>query len=254
MLLIFPSIEIQEGECVNLVHGDPGSEHVYSVDPVKMAVLWRGENAKTLHIIDLDGVHQGKVRNLELIKKIVQAVDIPIQVGGGIREYEDIQRLFDVGVYRVFVGTAAAETPALVEKVIREFGSRKMAISIESFQGNVRVSGGKKELPISPVEFALGLKKLGVSRALFSSIDDDGKTKILDLPGLREMAETTGLRITAQGGVRSYQDLLQLQELERFGVDSVVIGKPLYDNQFPCQRLWRLNEKDLKDLGPTRRI
>ncbi|MBI2618548.1 MAG: 1-(5-phosphoribosyl)-5-[(5-phosphoribosylamino)methylideneamino] imidazole-4-carboxamide isomerase [Ignavibacteriales bacterium] len=254
MLLIFPSIEIQKGECVNLVHGDPGSEHVYSVDPVQMAVLWRGENAKTLHIIDLDGVQHGTIRNIDLIKKIVQAVDLPIQVGGGIRKFEDIRALFDIGVYRVFVGTAAAETPALVEKVIREYGSRKMAISIESFQGKVRVSGGKKELNISPVDFALSLKKLGVSRALFSVIDADGKTKKLDLDALREIAETTGLRITAQGGVRNYQDLIRLQELEKIGVDSVVIGKPLYDNQFPCQRLWRLNEKDLKDLGPTRRM
>ena len=254
MLLIFPSIEIQRGTCVNLVHGEPGSEHVYSVDPVHMATLWRGENAKTLHIVDIDGVHEGTVRNKDIIRKIVEAVDIPVQVGGGIRKFEDIESLFDIGVYRVIVGTAAAETPSLVEQVIKVYGSRKMAIGIESYRGKVRVSGGKKELAVSPVEFAVMMGKLGVSRALFSVMADDGKSKVLDLDALRDLATQTGLRITAQGGVRNYQDLIKLQELEKFGVDSAVIGKPLYDNLFPCQRLWRLNEKNLEDLGPTRRM
>lgn len=254
MLLIFPSIEIQRGECVHVVHGDPGSEHVYSVDPVRMAVLWRGENAKTLHIIDLDGVKAGAIRNRDMLRRIVEAVDIPIQVGGGIRSLDDIRSLFDLGVYRVILGTAAAESPSLVEQVIREYGSRKMAVSIESFHGNVRTSGGKKEMKTTPVELGLEMAKMGVTRALVSAIGDDGTSKVLDLEVLKEMAVRTKLRITAQGGIRNYQDLIRLQELEKFGVDSVVIGKPLYDNIFPCQRLWRLNEKDLKDLGPTRRI
>jgi len=254
MLLIFPSIEIQRGECVHVIHGEPGSEHVYSVDPVRMAVLWRGENAKTLHVIDLDGVKAGAIRNRDMIRKIVEAVDIPVQVSGGIRNLEEIQSLFDLGVYRVIIGTAAAESPLLIEQVIREHGSRKMAISIESFHGNVRISGGTKELKRTPVELGLEMAKLGVTRALFSAIADDGGSKVLDIEGLKDLAIRTKLRITAQGGIRNYQDLIRLQELEKFGVDSVVIGKPLYDNIFPCQRLWRLNERDLKDLGPTRRM
>ncbi|MEX2115745.1 MAG: 1-(5-phosphoribosyl)-5-[(5-phosphoribosylamino)methylideneamino] imidazole-4-carboxamide isomerase [Bacteroidota bacterium] len=254
MLLIFPSIEIQRGECVHVIHGEPGSEHLYSVDPVRMAALWRGENAKTLHIIDLDGVRAGAVKNRDMIRKIVEAVDIPVQVSGGIRSVEEIRSLFDVGVYRVIIGTAAAESPLLVEQVIREYGSRKMAISIESFHGNVRISGGKKELKTTPVELGCAMAKLGVTRALLSTIGDDGVSKVLDIEGLKEIAIQTKLRITAQGGIRNYKDLIRLQELEKFGVDSVVIGKPLYDNIFPCQRLWRLNEKDLKDLGPTRRM
>lgn len=253
MLLIFPSIEIQRGECVHVIHGEPGSEHVYSVDPVRMAVLWRGENAKTLHIIDLDGVKAGGVRNKEMIRKIVEAVDIPVQVSGGIRTIEEIRSLFDLGVYRVILGTAAAESPSLVERIIHEFGSRKIAISIESFRGKVRVHGGTRELNTTPLELGLSMAKLGITRALFSRVADTGTPKVLDIDALKEMAVQTNLRITAQGGIRNYQDLIRLQELEKFGVDSVVIGKPLYDNIFPCQRLWRLNEKDLKDLGPTRR-
>lgn len=254
MLLIFPSIEIQRGECLHVIHGEPGYEHVYSVDPVRMAVLWRGENAKTLHIVDLDGVRAGQVRNHDIIKKVVEAVDIPVQVSGGIRTMADIRSLLDVGVYRVIVGTAAAENPGLVEEALQEYGSRKIAVGIESFQGKIRIGGGKREMDLRPEDFGKDMARRGVSRALFSLVADDGKTKLLDTDALREFAVNTGLRVTAQGGVRDYQDLIRLQELERFGVDSAIIGKPLYDSVFPCQRLWRLNEKDLKDLGPTRRI
>ncbi|HLE32790.1 MAG TPA: 1-(5-phosphoribosyl)-5-[(5-phosphoribosylamino)methylideneamino] imidazole-4-carboxamide isomerase [Bacteroidota bacterium] len=253
MLLIFPSIEIQKGQCVHLVHGDPGSENVYSIDAVRMAVLWRGENAKTLHVVDLDGVQEGTVRNKDILKRIVEAVDIPVQVGGGLRSFEDVRSVFELGAFRVVVRTAAIEHPELVQKIIHEYGARKLAIAIEASNGRLR-GGEKNELDSTPVAFALEMKKLGVSRLLFSVIGPDGTNKILDTEAIKELAIGTGLRITVQGGVRDFQDLLKLQELERFGVDSVVIGKPLYENRFPCQRLWRLNERDLKDMGPTRRF
>jgi len=252
MLLIFPSIEIQKGECVHLVHGEPGSENMYSIDPVRMAVLWRGENAKTLHVVDLDGVREGTVRNTEILRKIVQAVDIPIQVGGGLRSFEDVRSVFELGAYRAVVRTAAIETPDLVEHVIHEYGSRRLAIGIEALNGKL-LDSGKKALNISPVAFALEMKKLGVTRVLFSAVSPDKTRKILDTKAVEELARGTGLRITLQGGINDFQDLLKIQELEKLGVDSVVIGKPLYENRFPCQRLWRLNERGLKDMGPTRR-
>ena len=253
MLLIFPSIEIQKGECVHIVHGEQGSEHVYSVDPVQMAKLWRGENAKTLHVVDMDGIQEGTVKNKDLLRKIVEAVDIPVQVGGGLRTLEDIRSVFSLGAYRVVVRTAAIETPGLVEKVIHEFGSRKLAIGIESINGKLR-GGGNAVLDTTPAAFALEMKKMGVSRILFSVVGSDGGTKILDPEAIRQLAVDTGLRITVQGGIRDFQDLLKLQELEKHGVDSVIIGKPLYENRFPCQSLWRLNERDLTDVGPTRRM
>ena len=254
MLLIFPSIEIRRGQCVQLVQGDPGSEQLYSIDPVNMAVLWRGENAKTLHVVDVDGVKTGKLRNRDIIQKIVQAVDIPIQVGGGLREYDDISSLFDAGVYRVVIGTAAVHDQGLVERLIKEFGARKVAIAIEARGGKIRTEGGTREHDITPIAFALRMKKLGVSRIVYSEVAEDGVTKRVNLDSLKTLAAQAGVRVTAQGGVTGYKDLIDLQGLERFGVDSVIIGKALYDNKFPCQRLWRLNEQQLMDLGPTRRM
>lgn len=254
MLLIFPSIEIRRGQCVQFVHGEPGSENMYSIDPVQMAILWRGENAKTLHVVDVDGVKTGKVHNWDVIENIVKAVDIPIQVGGGLRNYDDIKSLLEKGVYRIVIGTLAVHDHRLVEKLIQDFGARKIAISIEAHDGKIRTDGGRHVHDISPLAFTLQVKKLGVSRIVYSEIGPDGKTKVSNPASLKELAKRSSVRITAQGGINSYEELIRLQEVEKFGVDSVIIGKALYDNKFPCQRLWRLNEKELTDLGPTRRI
>ncbi len=254
MLLIFPSIEIRRGQCVQLVHGDPGSENLYSIDPVQMAVLWRGENAKTLHIVDVDGLKTSTVHNWDIIENIVKAVDIPIQVGGGLRRYEDIKSLIEKGVYRIVIGTIAVQDKALVEKLIQDFGARKIAISIEAHEGKIRTDGGKKVHDMSPLTLVLQMKKLGVSRIMYSEFAPDGVTKISNPESLKELAIESGVRITAQGGIHGYRDLIRLQEIEKFGVDSVIVGKALYENKFPCQTLWRLNEKELADLGPTRRI
>jgi phosphoribosylformimino-5-aminoimidazole carboxamide ribotide isomerase len=254
MLLIFPSIEIRRGECVQLVQGEPGSEHIYSIDPVQMAVIWRGENAKTLHIVDVDGVESGTVVNRDIIQKIVQAVEIPVQVGGGIRDFESIQSLFEAGVYRVVLGTAAFHNRDLIERLIREFGARKIAIAIFAKDGKICTEGGARQHDVAPLTFALQMRRLGVSRFVYSEIGKDGVTKVLNFEALKELAIRTGIRITAQGGITGYQDLIRLQELEKYGVDSVIMGKALYENRFPCQGLWRLNEKELTDLGPTRRM
>jgi phosphoribosylformimino-5-aminoimidazole carboxamide ribotide isomerase len=254
MLLIFPSIEIRRGACVQLVHGDPGSENLYSIDPVKMAILWRGENAKTLHIVDVDGVKTGTVHNWDIIERIVKAVDIPIQVGGGLRTYEDIKSLIEKGVYRIVIGTVAHQDKGLVERLIQDFGARKIAISIEAHENRIRADGGKIVHDITPLEFVLQMKKLGVSRVMYSEFGPDGVNKISNPDSLKDLAVRSGVRITAQGGIMGYRDLIRLQEIEKFGVDSVIVGKALYENKFPCQTLWRINEKELTDLGPTRRM
>lgn len=254
MLLIFPSIEIRLGQCVHCVQGEQGLEQHYSVDPVAMAVLWRGENAKTLHVVDVDGVRDGIIRNRDIIRRMVQAVDIPIQVAGGLRTYEQIKSLLDIGVYRVVLGTAAVATPSLIESLIKEFGARKIVVSLEAKDGKLRTDGGTQDTNISSLEFAFHMKQLGVARLVYADIANDGKSKQLNYDALKELATQTKLRVTAQGGIAGYKDLIRLQELEKFGVDSVIIGRALYENQFPCQHLWRLNENKLTDLGPTRRI
>ena len=254
MTLIFPAIEITRECCVQLVQGVPGAQRVYSVDPVAMAVLWRGENAKTLHVVDLDGVAEGKVVHGEIIRRMVEAVDIPIQVGGGLRTYDEILRVLDLGVFRVVIGTAAVEHPGLIERLVKEFGTRKIAIGIEVLNGKMAVDGGRRMIDLPPMEFIHRMRDLGVTRIVYKERGPDEGVPYLPYEVLKRMATETKLRFTSRGSVSSYKELVRLQELERFGVDSVIIGKPLYENQFPCQALWRLNETRLTDLGPTRRI
>jgi phosphoribosylformimino-5-aminoimidazole carboxamide ribotide isomerase len=254
MILIFPAIDIRDGKCVRLVQGAPGTEKVYSNDPAQMAILWRGENAKTLHVVDLDGAFEGHMRNLDAIRKIVDAVDIPIQLGGGIRTYEEVRQLFEIGVYRVVLGTAAIEDPDLVQRVIRDFGVRKIAVGIDAKNGVVMTQGWMHDSGVNAISLALNMKSLGVCRIVYTDIMRDGMMTGPNFDAIKEMATKSGLKVTASGGVSGFKDLIRMQELEKFGVDSVIVGKALYEDKFPCQALWRRNEMDLEDLGPTRRI
>jgi phosphoribosylformimino-5-aminoimidazole carboxamide ribotide isomerase len=252
MILIYPAIEISHKCCVEIVHGLPGFERTYSVDPVQLAILWRGENARTIHVVDVDGVAEGRIVNVGIIKNMVKAVDIPIQVGGGLRSYEEIKKVLGLGVYRVSIGTAAVEQPGLVKRLVKEFGTRKIDVAIISEGGKVSIKGGSTPTEISPLDLAMEMARNGVSRILYGELQNGDLDKSLPYDTLKELAIKTGVRITARGGVSTYVDLVRLQELEKYGVDSVIVGKPLYENRFPCQALWRLNEMRLNDLGPTR--
>jgi phosphoribosylformimino-5-aminoimidazole carboxamide ribotide isomerase len=254
MLLIFPAIDLKDGKCIRLVQGEPGTEKIYSDDPTKMAVLWRGENAKTLHVVDLDGAFEGSMKNLACIQKMVQAIDIPVQVGGGIRSYEQVKELFAIGVARVVIGTSAIENPDLVYQCVRDFGPRKIAIGIDAKDGIVMTKGWKESSGIGAVQLAVAMKRLGIMRIVYTDIERDGMMTGPNIEATKDIAIQSGLRVTASGGISGYEDLLHLQEIEKYGVDSVIVGKALYENKFPCQVLWRMNEKDLGDLGPTRRI
>ncbi len=254
MLLILPAIDIKDGRCVRLVQGAQGTEKIYSDDPVQMAILWRGENSKTIHVVDLDGAFDGKMKNLDVLQRMMKAVDIPIQIGGGIRTYEQVKQLFEIGVYRVVLGTSAIDDPELVSRCVADFGARKIVVGIDAKNGVVMTKGWKENTGIEAVSLALNMKALGVCRIVYTDIARDGMLAGPNFEAIQQIAQRTGLKVTASGGVSGYEDLIKLQELEKFGVDSVIVGKALYENRFSCQALWRENEKSLDDLGPTRRI
>jgi phosphoribosylformimino-5-aminoimidazole carboxamide ribotide isomerase len=254
MILIVPAIDLSDGRCIRLIQGVAGTEKIYCDDPVKMAILWRGENFKIIHVVDLDGAFGGSMKNFEVIERMVNAVDIPIQVGGGIRSFEQCQRLFDLGVSRIVVGTIAIENPDLLRKLLEKFSARKVSVGIDAKNGIVKTKGWTEDTGITAVSLGINMKQLGVQRIIYTDIARDGMMTGPNLDAIRELAEKTGLRITASGGVSGYKDLLALATLEPYGIDSVIIGKALYENKFPCQGLWRDVEKDLTDFGPTRRI
>ncbi len=254
MLLLFPVIDIQQEKCLQNIHKSEFVKRNYSDNPIEMAVLWRGENAKVLHVVEKDTVKTGEIKNVDIIKKMISAVDIPIQIDGAITKYEQVKELLSIGIYRVVLRITEIQNLEIVQQCIKDFTTRKIIIGIDVCDGKIMLNNWKHNTNVDVLPFALQLKQLGVTRILYTDVIDNGKQKHPNFPAIQMVAEKTGIRITACGGISGFEDLMKMQELEKYGVDSLVIGRALYENRFSCQALWRMNEEHLQDLGPTRRI
>ncbi len=250
MTLVIPAIDLRDGRCVQLHQGDYDEETVYFQDPVKMAKLWRVQNARTLHMVDLDAARGDEENNNRaVIREICDVLDIPIQLGGGIRSMEQIETVLEMGVYRVILGTAAVRNPDLVEAAIDKFAPQRVAVGLDARDGEVRVQGWTEGSGLDAVEFALEMEARGVRRFIYTDISRDGTLEGPNIDAYRELADNLSeAKITASGGVGGYDDLLSIQTLESYGVDSVIVGTALYENQFPCQQVWAWQDKENVDL------
>jgi phosphoribosylformimino-5-aminoimidazole carboxamide ribotide isomerase len=240
MLLIIPAIDIKGGRCVQMVQGSVGFS--YSDDPVEMARLWRKENAKTLHVTDVDGAMQGHLVNVDCIRRMVATVDIPLELGGGLRSFEAVKQAFEIGVYRVLVSTMLIENPDEAKRALDAYGPSKIVLGIDARDGIVATHGWRESSGMTALSVALNAKAIGFKRIVYTDIRLDGTLRGVDLQSLGDLAQKTGLRITSAGGISGLDDLLKVQELEKLGVDSVVIGRALYENKFSCQSVWRMCE------------
>ena len=237
MLLIIPAVDIKRGRCVQMVQGIEG--YSYSDDPVEMARLWRMENARSLHVTDIDGALEGHLVNADIIRRMVNTVDIPIELGGGLRSLDAVKQAFDIGVYRVLVGTMLIENPEVAKQVIDAYGSSKVVLGIDAMDGIVATHGWSESSGLTALSVALNAKGLGFRRVVYTDIRLDGTLRGVNLKVLRNLGEKTGMRVTCAGGIAGLDDLLKVQELERYGVDSAVVGRALYENKFSCQGIWR---------------
>lgn len=223
-----------------MVQGAEG--FTYSNDPVEMAKLWRKENARSLHVTDIDGALHGRLWNIDPIRRMVETVDIPVEVGGGLRSFDAVREAFDLGVYRVVIGTMVIENPDEAKRVVDAFGPNKVVLGIDATDGVVATRGRADTSGLTAITVALNARLLGFRRVIYTDTRLDGTLRGVNLKVLRELGEKTGLRVTASGGVSGLDDLLKIQELEPYGVDSVVVGRALYQNKFSCQGLWRMCE------------
>jgi len=237
MLLIIPAVDIRGGHCVQMVQGVEG--YAYSNDPTEMARLWRKENAKALHVTDVDGALQGRSVNADCIRRMIQTVDIPIVLGGGLRTLEAVKQAFDLGAYRVLISTMLIENPDEARRTVEAFGPTKVVLGIDARDGIVATHGRAQSSGLTALSAALNGKALGFKRVVYTDIRSEGTLLGVNLGVLRELAEKSGMRITSDGGISGLEDLLAVQELEKSGVDSVVIGRALYENKFSCQGMWR---------------
>jgi phosphoribosylformimino-5-aminoimidazole carboxamide ribotide isomerase len=240
MLLIIPSIEIKNGQCVRSITSPQG--YSYSFDPVEMATVWRKENAKSLHVTDYDGTLQGRPVNLDVILKMVKKVDIPIEVGGGYCTYADVEHALSNGIYRIVIGTLLVAKPDDVRRAIDKFGASKIVIGVDmqhyrkTFTTN---SPGATESARSLIGHAA---QFGIRRVLYTDRMETPTGCQPRFDAIKEMAETIEMKMTVSGGINGLGDLQHLQEFEPLGVDSVIIGRALYENKFSCQGLWRICE------------
>jgi len=241
-VLVIPAIDLQGGICVRSRPGGPPAPIGYFDDPVQMAKLWRVLNAKVLHLMDLDALRrdvEGDKVTLEKIAAICDAVDIPVQVRGGIRTLEDIGRLLSLGVYRVVLGSAASLDRRLVSDALEAFSASRIVVAIDIRHDAVVYEDALDAPELDPIEYALDLQNLGCRRIAVTDMDRAGSRRGANVAIVRRIAERmTTTNITVAGGVSGYPDLIELMALRPMGVDSVVIERALYENAFPCQQFW----------------
>ena len=222
---IIPAIDIKSGRCVRLFQGDFRKETIYSDDPLAVALRWQSEGACRLHVVDLDGASIGTPANLDVIKLIAERVDIPIQVGGGIRSFEVATGLLDAGVDRVVLGTAAVLNPGLVMDVSRERGSDSMIVAVDARDGRVSIKGWTERTSITVEELVQRMDKLGARRFIYTDIARDGTLTEPNFASIREMVQGTAHPVLASGGVSSRE---HIRELATTGVEGAILGKALY--------------------------
>lgn len=222
---IIPAIDLKDGCCVRLVKGEFSKETVYSRKPIQMARYWQQQGATRLHLVDLDGARDGKPQNLEIIREIVNSLEIPVQLGGGIRSKEIIDLYLLAGIDRVILGTIAQQNPSLVGKAIQEYGSDRIVVGVDGRNGRVAVKGWVEDTEQTVEELILEMKSLGVKTFIYTDISRDGTLVGPDLEGLKKLSRIEGIEVIASGGVSSLNDLLALQGI---GIRQAIVGRALY--------------------------
>ncbi len=235
---IYPAIDLRGGQCVRLFQGDYAQETVYG-DPVEAAFRWQDQGASWLHVVDLDGAKSGHPVNVEAIEAIVHHVSIPVQVGGGLRQLEHLELLFERGVQRVILGTAAIENPALVKSALKNYGGQRVAIGLDAKNGFVATWGWLNKSQVRAEELAQRLAAHGAEIFVFTDISRDGTLRGPNLEAIRSVAETGAGEVIASGGVSRLEDLRALHQLNAVGVSGVIIGKALYSGVFTLDEALR---------------
>ena len=234
-MLIIPAIDLKDGRCVRLTQGRKADVKVYDGDPVEIAKRFEDSGARMLHVVDLDGAFAGgESRNRKVVRRIIRALEIPVQFGGGLRSVSDVQQMIEYGAAQVVIGTLAAESPETLESFVQLFGFR-IAVGIDARDGQVVTRGWEKQEQISAVHLARRVADAGVDRIVYTDVARDGTLEGVSLEQTCTIARESGLRVTASGGVSSLAEIERLQEVRECGVDSVIIGKALYEGRFTLQ-------------------
>lgn len=234
---LYPAIDLKDGKCVRLLQGDYNEVTVYGENPGEMAKKWERLGGDFLHIVDLDGAKAGKEINGEAIRQIVEAINIPIELGGGIRSIEDIGLQLSRGVNRVILGSAAIKNKELVKEALDTFDPDKIVVGVDAKGGMVAVEGWLEVTDTSALTFCQELEKMGVQTVIYTDIAKDGMMQGPNIEETEKLVKETHLDIVASGGVSSLEDL---KALEKIGVYGAIIGKAIYTGAIDLEEAAKL--------------
>jgi len=226
-MLIIPAIDIKNGKCVRLLQGRKEDETVFSNDPAAMAQKWARAGAELIHVIDLDGAFDKKPQNLDAVKGILKTVDIPIQLGGGIRDEQTARYFLDMGVQKIIVGTEAIKNPAWVVRIAEQYPER-VVVGIDARNGLVAIEGWTETTATKAIDLAKRFENCGIAAINFTDIHRDGMQSGPNIDETRKLAEAIDISVVASGGVGTITDIQNLLPLETSGVIGVITGKALY--------------------------
>ncbi len=228
-MLVIPAIDMRRGCCVRLYQGDPEKETVYGDNPVEVARQWEQLGAKMLHLVDLDGAFTGLTQNAKIISAIGEEVHIPLQLGGGIRSRDAVEKAFSAGITRVILGTLVIEDPGLSEQLASDYGIG-IIVGIDARDGKVAVKGWTESSRVGVIDLAAQIEQWGVKEIIYTDIRRDGTLTGPDLEGLEKIINKTNLQVIMSGGISSVDDLISLKPYAD-RVKGVIVGKALYSNQ-----------------------
>lgn len=243
-MIIFPAIDLKGGQCVRLLKGDMQKATVFNDNPAAQARAFEAQGFRWLHVVDLDGAFAGKAANAQAVEAIVRAVGIPVQLGGGIRDAQSIERWLEGGVRRVILGTAAVRNPDLVREACRKFPG-SIVVGIDARAGKVAVEGWAKTSEIAALELALRFEDCGVAAIVYTDIERDGALAGVNVEATAALAARLETPIIASGGVASLDDIRALQRREGDGIEGVICGRALYDGRIDPKAALALTAEDL---------
>ncbi|MDD3839332.1 MAG: 1-(5-phosphoribosyl)-5-[(5-phosphoribosylamino)methylideneamino]imidazole-4-carboxamide isomerase [Clostridia bacterium] len=233
---IYPAIDLRQGRCVRLVQGNFDKQTVYSHHPEQIAAEWEQKGAKFIHVVDLDGAYKGLSQNFNAIKKILNSVNIPIQVGGGIRSIQDIDRYLDAGVNRVIMGTAAIKNPEILDQALNMYGE-KVVVGIDAKNGFVATDAWTEVGDVSVYQLADKMYRKGVKNIIYTDISKDGTLTGPNIDTLKALVDKYDANIISSGGVASIEDVRRIKET---GAAGVIVGKALYSGVLNLEELLKL--------------
>lgn len=230
-MFIYPAIDLYNGVCVRLKKGDFKEKTVYSATPVEMAKAFMAAGATKLHVVDLNGAESDNNKNFEVVCEIVKAVDMEVQVGGGIRSLRAAEKYLSAGVNQIIIGTVAVEQPELLKELVEKFG-QKIVVAVDIKNGYVAINGWKDQSTLEVMDFIQSLEVIGVGRILCTDISRDGLLQGSNQSLYKAISKVSGLELIASGGVASLEEIKALQEEGLYGA---IIGKALYEKRFTLE-------------------